>query len=280
MRRLIIGCGYLGGRVARAWVAQSDEVWALTRSEDNAARFEQEGIRPLSGDVLNRDSLTLPKVDTVLYAVGYDRSSPASKQAVYVDGLRNVLNRLPEGCGRLIYVSSTSVYGQHDGEWVDEGSDCVPSSEGGRICLDAEHLARNATCGCEVTIVRLSGIYGPGRLAARVDALRRQQPIAAHPHGWLNLIHVDDACTAVLRCAETADNIETLLVSDDRPQRRREYYERLTSAIAAPPPVFASADDHNIGKRCRNDRLHQLLIGGLQFPTFTDGLPSALSGAS
>jgi len=278
MKRLVIGCGYLGERAARVWAGRGDEVWALTRSADNAARFEKQGLRPLIGDVLAPDSLTFPAVDTVLHTVGYDRSASASKRTVYVDGLRHVLQSLPERCGRLIYVSSTSVYGQCGGEWVDEDSPCEPTSEGGRICLDAELVARAESPCREMTILRISGIYGPGRLAARVESLRQQQPIAAHPEGWLNLTHVDDACTAVVQCAESTDAIDTLLVSDDRPQRRREYYAQLTAAIGAPPPQFNPADTHGIGKRCCNARLQQRLEGNLQYPTFADGLASALAG--
>lgn len=279
MRRLIIGCGYLGRRVAGVWRDQGDQIWALTRSTEHAATLTEMGISPLVGDVLDRETLSsLPAVDTVLYAVGYDRTAAATKRAVYVEGLRNVLSSLPASCGRLIYVSSTSVYGQSQGEWVDETSACEPASEGGEICLAAEQLARTEYPGADgVSVLRMSGLYGPGRLAARVAALRQQQPIAASPDGWLNLIHVEDACGAVILCADLANPVETLVVSDDQPLLRRDYYRQLTAAIAAPPPVFDSSTGTDRGKRCSNQRLRQSLGMELQYPTLAEGLPTATS---
>ncbi|MGE0375692.1 MAG: NAD-dependent epimerase/dehydratase family protein, partial [Planctomycetaceae bacterium] len=143
--RLIIGCGYLGLRVARRWLAQGDAVAALTRSAERAAAFRERGIRPVVGDILSPDRLRdLPPATTVLYAVGYDRTTEASKRTVYVDGLRNVLLSLPKSVERFVYVSSTSVYGQSNGVWVDETSACEPRTDGGQICLDAERLLQSA----------------------------------------------------------------------------------------------------------------------------------------
>jgi nucleoside-diphosphate-sugar epimerase len=280
LRRLVIGCGYLGERVARDWREQGDDVWAVTRSAHHAARFEQLGITPLVGDVVDPDSLrALPEVDTVLHAVGYDRSAAVGKREVYVAGLANVLHALPAGCRRLIYISSTSVYGQSQGEWIDESCPCEPTSEAGHICRDAEQVARERFRGADgVSVLRLSGIYGPGRLAARIDGLRRQQPIAAHPDGWINLIHVDDARQIVQVCAQIAAPVETLLVSDDRPLQRRDYYSQLTAALGLPEPQFPGDIDADLGKRCSNCRLREELGVTLTFPTFAAGLPSAVEG--
>ena len=92
MDKLIVGCGYLGRRVARAWLAEGDRVFALTRSPANAVELQGMGITPVIGDICHPDSLTeLPAVHTVLFAVGYDRSSGKSQREVYVDGLKSVL---------------------------------------------------------------------------------------------------------------------------------------------------------------------------------------------
>lgn len=279
MRRLIIGCGYLGERIATAWKEQGDDVRVLTRSSEHAVRFEQRGLTPLLGDVLNRDSLKqLPPADTILYAVAYDRSSAAGKRDVYVNGLANVLRSLPAGCGRLLYVSSTSVYGQSQGEWVDEASACKPTSEGGRICREAEQIAREHFRGdAGVSVLRLSGIYGPGRLAARTQALRSQQPIDGHPQGWVNLIHVADALRAVQTCADLPEAVETLLVSDDQPLQRGEYYAQLAAALGVPEPVLSGGDADDLGKRCSNRRLREELKIELTYPTLESGLPSAIA---
>src|SRR5262249_12394551 len=117
---LVIGCGYLGRRVAVAWRDQGRTVYALTRSR--ADELAATGLSPIVADVTDPASLShLPKVDTVLYAVGRDRSSGQSMHSVYVTGLTNVLAALPPPA-KFLYVSSSSVYGQTGGEWVTEDS--------------------------------------------------------------------------------------------------------------------------------------------------------------
>jgi len=171
LRKLVIGCGYLGQRVARRWLAQGDSVVALTRSEARARSFHESGIEPVIGDVTDPATLAgLPEVDTLLYAVGLDRGSGQSQREVSVGGLENVLGRMAGRVRRILYISSTSVYGQNDGEWVDETSECRPESENGKVCLDAEDLLRDRVP--DANILRLAGIYGPGRLVARIEALR------------------------------------------------------------------------------------------------------------
>src|SRR5947207_2615203 len=91
-RRLIIGCGYFGRRVARNWISQGDAVFAVTRSRERAHELGQSGIQPIVGDVTDRASLAgLPEVDALFYAVGLDRSSGHSQRDVCVGGLENVL---------------------------------------------------------------------------------------------------------------------------------------------------------------------------------------------
>src|SRR5205085_10095462 len=110
---LIIGCGYLGRRVAARWTAAGRTVAALTRR--NADTLRNLGIAPVVGDVLDPASLRgLPAAGTVLYAVGMDRGAGRSMREVYLDGLRHVLGTLPAP-RRFVYVSSTGVYGQTDG---------------------------------------------------------------------------------------------------------------------------------------------------------------------
>lgn len=278
MRKLLIGCGYLGERVAREWLRQGNEVWALTRSTANAERFAGLGIQHVIGDVLDPDSLRkLPAAETVLYAVGFDRSAQASKRAVYVDGLSNVLREVGSTCERFLYVSSTSVYGQDAGELVDENSPTAPADENGCICRDAEAVVWQAKSAANV--LRLAGIYGPGRLLARVEQLRRGDRLTGNPEAWLNLIHVDDAVRAVLSAEIRGVPDTTYLVCDDRPLRRREYYAALAEKIGAPSPQFeelaADAPERlRLNKRCVNRRLREELRVELQFPTVSDGLRS------
>jgi len=297
MQRLVIGCGYLGLRVARAWLAQGDSVAALTRSAERAAELRALGIEPIVGDVLAPDSLAnLPAAETALYAVAFDRRGPASRRDVTVGGLESALHRLAGRVQRMIYISTTSVYGQDAGEWVDEDSPCTPTRENGRLALEAEQAARRAAATVDeasggsqrsfgLHILRLAGIYGPNRLLRRVESLRAGEPLPDRPDAWLNLIHVDDAVRAVLASAVHAQNNLTCLVSDGHPAARSDYYALLAQLVGAPPPRFeAAADDgargstraSGLNKRCANQRLRNVLGVTLEYPSFEVGLPSAL----
>ena len=285
MRKLVVGCGYLGRRVARAWVSAGDDVYALTRSESRGSDFRTEGIQPVIGDVTRSDTLdALPEVDTVLYAVGFDRNAGHSMREVYVDGLRNVLDRVAASTGRFLYISSTSVYGQSAGEWVDEDSPCDPTRPNGVICLEAEGLVRAAfpsSAGdhpgeCSANVLRLAGIYGPDRLLRRIVSVKAGEPVSGNPDAWLNLIHVDDAVRSVLACAAEAPQGRTYLVCDDEPLTRSTYYKTLAELLDAPPPSFETTDEMARNKRCRNSRLRTELSVSLEFPAARAGLRHAL----
>ena len=279
MRKLIIGCGYLGERVARSWRAQGFEVFALTRSQQTAERFLQQGIVPIVGDVMRPETLVFPdEFSTCLYAVGLDRTSGFSQREVYVAGLQNVLRSESFTPQRMIYISSTSVYGQDDGRWVDESSPTQPKRDNGCVCLAAEELVRQHSK-FHANIIRLSGIYGPSRLIARIDQLKKQSPLRGNPDAWLNVIHVDDARRAVLACEQFGRSGETYLVSDDRPLMRSEYYTRLAELAETPAPVFQQ-DAESLGKRCRNLKAKTELNLELQFPSIEEGLPPLLAEES
>src|SRR5581483_4979982 len=141
MRKLLFGCGYLGRRVAAAWMAGGDEVHVVTRSSDRAAEFQKIGWTAHIADICDPAALgTLPPVHTVLFAVGYDRGSQRTRDEVMVDGAANVVGYYRNRCERFIYISSTSVYGQQNGEWVNERSLCEPTQPGGTCCLAAERI--------------------------------------------------------------------------------------------------------------------------------------------
>jgi nucleoside-diphosphate-sugar epimerase len=288
MRKLIIGCGYLGHRIAAAWLADGHEVSALTRSPRHAEKLQAAGITPIIGDVTAPATLSkLPAADTLLFAVGFDRTAGLSQRTVYVDGLTNVLQEVRDRIGKLIYISSSSVYGQQDGEWIDEASPTLPSTSSGQVCLQAEQVVREffpskSQCTEPAAVVlRLSGIYGPKRLLRRIEAVRSQEPVAGDPRAWLNLIHVDDAVAAVRATAIKAEHGSTYLVSDDRPVSRQEYFDRLAALVGAHPPVFDPLSANGLrvsglGKRCSNRKLCDELGVELQFPTNETGLPHAV----
>lgn len=288
MRKLIVGCGYLGRRAAEAWLRDGHEVYALTRGGPNAEALRAAGIEPIVGDVTDPATLAaLPAADTLLYAVGFDRSAGHAQRAVYVDGLRNVLAEVRQRSGRLIYVSSSSVYGQQQGEWVDETSPTVPATSSGEVCLAAEQVVweffppDKPPARHDAVILRLSGLYGPGRLLRRMDAVKSGTPIAGDPRGWLNLVHVDDAVGAVRAADVWPTAGTTCLVSDDRPVTRGEYFTQLARLAGADPPLFDASQPTrgpagSLGKRCRNRKLREELGVELQYPTIDEGLPHAV----
>ena len=123
-------------------------MWVTTRQSSRATALRAEGFQVHVVDVTQPDSLAaLPQVETVLYSVGYDRSSGQSQREVYVAGLFEALNALGPDVERLIFTSSTGVYGQNDGQWVDEQSICEPIREGGQVCLAAEDVLRSHPMG-------------------------------------------------------------------------------------------------------------------------------------
>jgi nucleoside-diphosphate-sugar epimerase len=283
--RLILGCGYLGQRVAAAWQRDGHRVHVVTRSALRAAEFAGRGWIPHVADVGQPETLSvLPRSAVVLYAIGFDRSGPHTQQQITLDGQAAVFDRISGYCRRWIMISSTSVYGQSAGEWVDEQSLCAPQQPGGQINLAAEQMiwdrASQSRTGLTATVLRLSGIYGPQRLLSKVEQLRAGQPLAGSGDSWLNLIHVDDACQTVIKASGEFGAGETVLVTDDQPLLRREYYARLAELVSAPPPQFdmSQAARHGAGgqnKRCRNHKLTQQWRVSLRFPTVATGLPAA-----
>ncbi len=281
--RLIIGCGYLGLRVADGWHAQGDRVFAVTRSAQRADAFRQRGLLPVLADVTRPETLAaLPAAETVLYSVGYDRAAGQSMHEVYVAGLLSVLDSFPASVGRVIYISSTGVYGQTGGDWVDEDSPCEPTRESGRICLEAEQTLRAHALGSRAVILRLAGIYGPGRLPNRA-ALQAGESIAGTPDGYLNLIHVDDAASVVLAVAEHPRPSRLYVVSDGHPALRRDYYAEAARLLGAPPPQFVAppADSPKAARaegsrRVSNARMLAELGVRLEYPTFREGLAAGI----
>ena len=127
-----------------------------------------------------RPCASLPAADTLLYAVGYDPAGGTSRSAVYVDGLRAVLDAVSPQVRRVILISSTGVYAEQGGGWVDESSPCQPSRESGRALLAAEQALAAHRLGAVGIVLRLAGIYGPGRLPRRAElASGGPLPIAA-----------------------------------------------------------------------------------------------------
>jgi nucleoside-diphosphate-sugar epimerase len=284
VRKLIFGCGYLGQRVARRWRAAGHEVTAVTRNPARAEQLEGEGIRAVVADVLTASSLpTLADFDSILFAIGYDRASRATMRQVYVEGLSNVLAKLSVLPRRFLYISSTGVYGDRQGAWIDERTECRPVREGGIACLEAEQRIAQHACGPVAVILRLAGLYGPGRIPRRHE-LVANRPIAAPAEGYLNLIHVDDAAQTVLTADTRAEAPNLFVVSDGHPVSRAEYYRELARLVAAPPPRFVAPAEHSpaaeraaASRRIRNEKMLRDLGITLQYPSYREGLAAIVA---
>jgi len=281
---LIVGCGYLGQVVGHQLISLGQKVIGTVRSPERAARLAELGIEPCIVDVLPPATLgSLPKAERIFYCVGFDRSAGIPMRSVYVDGLRNFLDHAADRLEKLVYASSTGVYGQADGGWVTEDSPTEPTHEAGKVCLEAETTARlYHRPHRPIVILRFAGLYGPGRIVRR-EALLRNEPVVGAPEKYLNLVHVHDAAQTVVTALESETSSGCYLVCDDRPVPRRDYYELAAELLGAPSPRFetpapdspeARRDTSN--KRISNHRLHAELGVRLKYPDITTGLAAAL----
>lgn len=258
--RLVVGCGYLGERVARRWLDRGDRVVAVTRSPARADVLAAAGIEPLILDV-TADAPGWerlfgergPGVATIFWAVGFDRSGGAGYHDVHVAGLGKLLDAAAVAGQRprVIFSSSTGVWGDERGGIVSEATPPDPSREAGRVLVAAEHLLATHPVG-PGTALRFAGLYGPGRLPRLAD-LQAGRPIATDPDSWLNLVHVDDAAQVVVTVADAASPRPLYLVSDGTPVRRREWYGRLAALIHAPPPAWDASAPRSRGGDKRID---------------------------
>ncbi|MFI5458744.1 MAG: SDR family oxidoreductase [Isosphaerales bacterium] len=290
MTTLIIGCGYLGQRAGVLLRRRGERVYGTVRSQGRAAEIAGLGIEPVVADVLEPDSIRgLPAAECILYCVGFDRSAGASMRTVYVDGLRNVLDCLLSGATRFVFASSTGVYGQTGGEWVDEETPPGPRHESGKLCLGAEERVRSwdseRNSGSSAIVLRFAGLYGPGRIVRRA-MLERGEPIPGGPDRFLNLIHIDDAARAAVAALATGVAHPIYVIADDRPVTRREYYSRVATLLGAPEPRFAlpqpgtlEATRDETNKRIANRRMRAELVLDLVYPDILTGLPAALSSS-
>lgn len=278
---LIVGCGYLGRRLGARLVGEGGRVFGTVRSPARAEELAAIGIEPVIADILRPESLDhLPEAERVFYAVGFDRSAGASMREVYVEGLQNVLDRLPGSVRRFVQASSTGVYGQDGGEWVDEESATDPRHESGQMVLEAEGRVRDwaGRRGASAVILRFAGLYGPGRIVRRA-MLERAEPIPGDPEKFLNLVHIDDAAQAAAAALDADRPDPIYLIADDRPVTRREYYSVAAGLIGAPEPRFepprpgspeAARDATN--KRIANRRMKTGLGVVLRHPDIASGL--------
>jgi nucleoside-diphosphate-sugar epimerase len=285
---LIVGCGYVGRRVAGLELDGGAAVAALARSGASAERLRAHGIEPLSGDLDAPASLrSLPASGVDLYCL-----APPPSRGVTDPRLAALLDVLVPGNRprRIVLISTTGVYGDCHGEWVGEDRPPNPQADRARRRLDAENRLRaySARHGVGFVILRVAGIYGPGRLPE--ERLRRGDPVLCEEESpWSNRIHVDDlarACVAAMRHARA--NV-VINATDGHPSTMTDYFNRVADALGLPrPPTVSMAEARarlsagmlsylDESKRLDNRRLREELGVELHYPDLVTGLKASVA---
>ena len=297
MRTVIVGCGYIGIELGRQLQSAGSEVTSgeipavtgVRRSDAGLETVAEAGFTPMRADATDPGSLTeLPDADVVVFAASSGGRGAQAAEEIYVDGLSNVIEEYAardDPPDRLVYISSTGVYGDHDGGWVDESTPIDPTTEKTRVLADAEQLALNSCShGIDGTVVRFAGLYGPDRYRL---SRYLEGPVT---DGYLNMVHRTDAAGSIrYLLRESLGHDEVVLVCDDEPAHKWRFADWLAEQCDCEPPEKQTKAERLAGadlseparrrihtsKRCDNDRLRQM---GYKFdyPTYRDGYQDAV----
>lgn len=279
-RILITGCGDVGSVLGLDLIQAGHQVWGLKRHP----AVLPAGIQPLAADLT--DSATLaglpPALDAVFYTAAAEGFSEASYRRAYVDGVRNLLAalvRADQRLQRIVFTSSTSVYAQHKGEWVDENSPAEATGFSGRCLREGEDLLWNGPY--PATVVRFGGIYGPGR-SRLIDSVRHGTATCVEdPPVYTNRIHRDDAAAVLHYLLTFAAPAPLYLGVDDGPAPQCEVIRWLAERLGAPEPRVVTAAEGaeaamRASKRCRNARLRAAGFC-FRYPTYREGYAALLA---
>ncbi len=284
---LIIGAGYLGHYIAREAFASGWSVVGMRRHPPH-----DDSMSWLAADVLAAQNLCAAlnecgtKFDAVVYCVSASASSVDAYQDAYRRGLENVIATLPKST-RLIFVSSTGVYSEDDGQWVDEFQEvdqaALPVAQRAILQGEAMVMARP-----DSIILRLSGIYGPGRTRMVAMAKDARDPLFVSEIAYTNRIHVEDGARAVVHCIELDRPARIYCVTDSDPAPQHEIIVWLRRAmdLKSPRVAFIGRDGASVranqvpgtNKRVRNS----LFVSTgfvFKYPTYREGYATLLTSA-
>ncbi len=284
MRALIVGCGDVGCRLALRLMARGIAVTGVVRSPSSAAALERLGIAALTADVDADVIADLPAVDWLFHFAPPPETGEADPRLI---GTLAALDAPPL---RLVYLSTSAVYGDCAGRWIDESESLKPKSARGHRRLDAERtaLAYAAREGIAAMILRVPGIYGPGRLP--LQRLTSGAPLVQRDQSpYTNRIHADDLAAAAQRVAELGMAGAAYNVSDGQPTTMTDYFLRCAALLGVPPPIEQPLEEAmktmspmlksflEESKRLSNRRLVEELGWRPQYPSLDAGLPASLA---
>jgi len=271
---VIAGCGYVGNELARMLIEEGHEVFGIRRDASKLAA----GVRAIEGDVARPESLgpAPRRVECAVFAVGADEASEQAYRHAYLDGLAGFLEWLADEGQRprrLVMLSSTSVYGQRRGEHIDEDSPTHPTHFRGETLLASERLL--ASSALSVVVVRLGGIYGPGR-ESLIDRAQDEKLQLRPSEHFTNRIHRDDAAGILRHLLFHPSPASLYLGVDDEAVEEAEFYLWLARELGVAAPkemaeVSATNRRRGVGsKRCSNRRLRESGYS-FRYPTCRDG---------
>lgn len=277
---LIAGCGDIGSRLATRLLGSDWQVYGLRRSIDRLPA----GVIGVAGDLFGAQcpaQWPTGQIDYLVYSAAATDHDEAGYQAAYVDGLKHTLNWLEQNGQRpkrLLFVSSSSVFGQKDGEWVDETSPAQASNYSGRIMLDAEQVALNSELAASV--VRLTGIYGPGR-EWMLGQVRKGYRVAVDPPLYGNRIHADDAAGLLAFLLEADREGKTLddiyIGVDNAPVPLAEVVGWLRERLGVTEWAEETSTRRAGSKRCSNARA-KALGWEPRYSSYREGYAAILDG--
>ncbi len=277
---LIVGCGDVGGRLARQLLVAG---WSVSGLRRNISALP-EGVTGIAADLEQGVCpATWPSVgpDYLVYCVAASQHDEAGYRSAYVDGLRNVLSWLAgqgQAPRRLLFVSSSSVYAQQNGEWIDEGAETAPKEYSGRVMLEAERVALDS--GIPASVVRLTGIYGPGR-EWLLSQVRQGYRVTEEPPLYGNRIHAEDAAgllAHLLQADQAGRTLDEVYIGvDDAPAPLAEVVAWLREYMGVTEWSEQQRVRRTGSKRCSNARARA--FGWTPaFPSYREGYAAILAG--
>jgi nucleoside-diphosphate-sugar epimerase len=281
---LVAGCGWLGTAIARALLARGDRVTGVRRSPARAAELAALGVQPLALDLAalrpEQAAVALPPFDAVVACMAAGGDSPESYRAAYLDANRALLAAARAHRARAyVYTGSTGVFGQRDGSEVAEDAPPSPASATAQVLAEAEALVRGAPAalGVPARLLRLSGLYGPGR-AGTLDRVRRGV-LALGPgdEAHMNFCHRDDAVAFTLAALDRGAPGAAYHGSDAAPPRRREVVTFLAGLLGQQPARHPGPAPGGPDRRILSAWTRGVLGVALAFPSYREGF-AALAG--